>query len=73
MDEQKVQQLLERYHNGAITKDELAQLEQWYASLDKTQEPFFRPGADTAAHLQNLLHNIHEGIAQQYSTEASGT
>jgi ferric-dicitrate binding protein FerR (iron transport regulator) len=69
MDEQKAQQLLERYHNGTITKDELAQLEQWYANLDKTQEPFFRPGADTEAHLQHLLHNIHQGIAQQHSTE----
>lgn len=63
MDEQYIQQLLERYHQGTISKDELEELEQWYAELHKTQEPFFRPGADKEAHLQHLLQHIHAGMA----------
>lgn len=65
MDEQYLQQLLERYQDGTISTEELALLEQWYAGLNKTPEPFFREGANTQAHLQHLLQNIHEGIRQQ--------
>lgn len=65
MDEQYLQQLLERYHQGTLSKEELEQLEQWYTELNKTQEPFFRQEAAKKAHLQYLLQNIHRGISQQ--------
>jgi ferric-dicitrate binding protein FerR (iron transport regulator) len=64
MDEQYIQQLLQRYQQGDLTAEELSVLEQWYAGLNKTQEPFFRPGANKQAHLQNLLQQIHQGIDQ---------
>ena len=67
MDEQYLQQLLERYQQGTISAEELKLLEQWYADLAKTEEPFFRQEAGKEAHLQCLLQNIHEGISTQAS------
>lgn len=63
MDEQHIQQLLERYQQGTISAEELKELEQWYAGLQRTEEPFFRQEADKEAHLQHLLQHIHAGMA----------
>jgi ferric-dicitrate binding protein FerR (iron transport regulator) len=55
---------LERYESGVITPAEQVELEQWYAHLRQTDQPFL-PADEKAKQqqLQHLLQNIHQGIA----------
>lgn len=62
MNEPQLLQLLERYHSGTATPDEIRQLNDWYQGLEGNKDPFFLAEADKQKMLSELLGNIHNRI-----------
>lgn len=62
MNDPRLLQLLERYHSGAATPDDVRQLNDWYHGLERNKEPFFNEDTNRQKVLSELLGNIHDHI-----------
>jgi ferric-dicitrate binding protein FerR (iron transport regulator) len=62
MDDPQLKILLEHYQAGIATREELAQLNDWYSSLQQKEQSFFSQEEDKQQQLSQLLQVIHEQI-----------
>jgi ferric-dicitrate binding protein FerR (iron transport regulator) len=62
MDDPQLKILLEHYQAGIATREELAQLNDWYSSLQQKEQSFFSQEEDRQQQLLQLLQVIHEQI-----------
>lgn len=68
MNDSRLLQLLERYHSGTATADEIRQLNDWYHELERNKEPFFNEETNKQKVLSELLGNIHSRIITTENT-----